>query len=108
MIRLSTLFVGFLIIAIEIVTIDAAFADDWMLRVETSGRTCHVQLKTASPLGADFKGPFPSRPLACAEARNQYDSASTDSTKCWAYGSGTIDGCKKDGVTLPSNSLEKK
>lgn len=79
-----------------------AMAADWMLRVETSSRVCHVQLKTASPLGQDFKGPFASRKEACQEALNQYDSSASDQGKCWTYGGGTISGCKSDGINLPS------
>jgi hypothetical protein len=78
-----------------------AHADDWMLRVETSSRVCHVQLKTASPLGADLKGHFSSRKRACQEAINQYDDSGSDQKRCWRYGGGTISGCKSDGITLP-------
>jgi hypothetical protein len=46
---------------------------DWMLRVQTMGRVCHVQLTTAAPIGADFKGPFSTRKGACQEAAVQYD-----------------------------------
>jgi hypothetical protein len=76
-------------------------ADEWMLRVETSGRVCHVQPTTAAPLGKDLKGPFSTRKAACAEAKNQYDDSSSDPTKCWTYGQGTIDVCKKEGIDLP-------
>jgi hypothetical protein len=85
-----------------------AKADDWMFRVQTMGRICHVQIKTASPLGEDFKGPFPSRKLACQEAANQYNSTLSDQSKCWIYGSGTVTGCKKDGITLPPRSARSK
>jgi hypothetical protein len=78
-----------------------AAAADWMLRVETSSRACHVQLRTAAPLGRDFKGPFPSRQAACAEASNQYDSTLSNQGKCWTYGGGTIDGCGQEHITLP-------
>jgi hypothetical protein len=80
---------------------DHARADDWMLRVETSSRVCHVQLVTASPLGADLKGPFSSRKDACTEASNQYDSTLSDTSKCWTYGHGTIDWCSSENVNLP-------
>lgn len=79
----------------------AAFAEEWMLRVETSSRACHVQLKTASKLGEDFKGPFASRKDACKEAAAQYDGTKEDMTKCGTYGEGTIKGCAKDKVSLP-------
>jgi hypothetical protein len=81
-----------------------AVANDWMLRVETSSRVCHVQLKTAVPLGADFKGPFPDRKSTCTEASNQYDNTLSNQGKCWTYGQGAIDGCKKDGISLPPKS----
>jgi hypothetical protein len=74
-----------------------AHADDWMLRVQTMRRTCHVQLKIASPFGQDFKGPFQLGKAACQEASNQYDDSATDQQKCW-----TVKGCMKDGVNLPS------
>jgi len=92
------------LLTLYLVSEASASADEWMLRVETSNRACHVQLKTASPLGQDFKGPFTSRKAACAEASNQYDSTLSDQAKCWTYGQGTVDGCKKDGVSLPPTS----
>jgi hypothetical protein len=85
-----------------------AAAADWMLRVQPSGRICHVQLKTASPIGDDFKGPFRSRKAACQEAANQYDDSLSDQSKCWTYGRGTVTGCKNEGVTLPPKKLGKK
>jgi hypothetical protein len=88
-------------VAASVFSTSYAIAADWMLRVETSSRVCHVQLKTASPLGQDFKGPFSSRKTACGEAANQYDSTLSDQSKCWTYGNGTVDGCKQDGVVLP-------
>lgn len=78
-----------------------ASAEEWMLRVEVSSRVCHVQLKTASKVGDDFKGPFAKRKGACEEAAAQFDSTSVDMTKCGSYGGGTIKGCAKDNVTLP-------
>ena len=77
-----------------------AMADDWMLRVETSSRVCHVQLATASRLGADLSGPFSSRRDACVDAQNKYDSSLSDTSKCWDYGRGTVSWCSEDGVTL--------
>jgi hypothetical protein len=88
-------------IALSISSICVAFADDWMLRVQTTSRVCHVQLKTAAPLGQDLKGPFASRKAACNEANNQYDDTLSDQSKCWTFGQGTRDGCKSDGVVLP-------
>jgi hypothetical protein len=84
-----------------------ASAADWMLRVQTMGRICHVQLKTASPLGEDFKGPFSSRKAACQEGANQYDESLSDTSKCWEYGGGTVSGCKTDGITLPPKRSTK-
>jgi hypothetical protein len=81
-----------------------AKADDWMLRVQTMGRVCHVQLKTAAPLGEDFKGPFPSRKAACQEAANQHDSSLSDQSKCWTYGSGTVTGLQ-EGWNYASTNL---
>lgn len=79
-------------------------ADQWMVRRETSSGTCHVQIKTASPLGADLAGPFNSRKDACQKAKDLYDSDATDPNKCSGYGQGAIDGCKKDGVLLPGET----
>jgi hypothetical protein len=78
-------------------------ADQWMIRRESSGGTCHVQKKTASPLGADLSGPFDTRRDACVKAKDLYDPDSTDPNKCFAYGQGTIDGCKKEAVPLPGS-----
>lgn len=88
-----------LICLIVAMSASAANADDWMLRVQGLARVCHVQLKTASPLGSDLKGPFPTRKATCVEAKNQYDPGSSDQTKCWSYG--TVAACKADGVDLP-------
>lgn len=85
-----------------------ANAADWMLRVQTTSRVCHVQLKTAAPLGEDFKGPFASRKEACQEAANQYDDSASDPSKCWTYGGGTVSGCRADGITLPPTRSRRK
>lgn len=76
-------------------------ADQWMVRRETSSGTCHVQIKTASPLGADLAGPFDTRKDACIKAKDLFDPDATDPNKCFTYGQGTIDGCKKEAVVLP-------
>lgn len=76
-------------------------ADQWMVRRESSSGTCHVQIKTASPLGADLAGPFDTRKDACLKAKDLYDPGATESGKCFTYGQGTIDGCKKEAVPLP-------
>jgi hypothetical protein len=79
----------------------SAHAAEWMLRVETSGRVCHVQEKTAASLGNDLDGPFSSRAAACKAAAKAYDSSMSDAKKCWTYGRGTVQGCESDGTTLP-------
>ena len=83
-------------------------ADQWMLRRESSGGACHVQIKTASPLGADLAGPFDTRKNACIKAKNLYDPEATDPSKCFTYGQGTIDGCKKEAVPLPGTRSSKR
>jgi hypothetical protein len=96
------------ILALTVSTTDQSRAADWMLRVQTMSRVCHVQLSTASPIGEDFKGPFSSRKKACEEAANQYDETASDQSKCWTYGGGTVSGCKSDGITLPPRKQHKK
>lgn len=76
-------------------------ADQWMVRRESSSGVCHVQIKTASPLGADLAGPFDTRKDACLKAKDLYDPNATDSSRCFTYGQGSIDGCKKEAVPLP-------
>jgi hypothetical protein len=78
-----------------------AQAEDWMVRRETSSGVCHVQSKTASPLGPDLSGPFESRKAACQDAANLYEAASGDPQKCSSYGGGTVTGCLIDGIGLP-------
>ncbi len=90
-----------LIVSALICACSSAKADDWMVRVQDGSRTCHVQRKTASPMGSDLKGPFPSRLKACQTASDLYDGSLTDQTKCYTYGGGTVDGCKSDGIKLP-------
>lgn len=75
--------------------------DEWMVRRQTTSGICHVQLKTASPLGSDLAGPFSTRKDACEKASELYDSSGTDSSKCSGYGSGTASACKNDGIKLP-------
>jgi hypothetical protein len=78
-----------------------AYAEDWMLRVQAMSRTCHVQPKTtASPLGDDLKGPFPSRKAACQEAVNLENDDRSDQSKCWSFGGSTISACKPEGIVL--------
>jgi hypothetical protein len=78
-----------------------AKAEDWMLRQEKSSGACHVQLTTASPLGADLSGPWPTRKAACQDAAQRYEPASGDPQKCGTYGAGTVTGCLADGIVLP-------
>ncbi len=89
------------LLAVVGISIPLFGADQWMLRRETSGGECHVQKKTASPLGADLAGPFDTRKDACLKAKDLYDPDATDPSKCSTYGNGTVDGCKNDGVPLP-------
>ena len=77
-----------------------AYAEDWMLRVQAPSRTCHVQPKTASPLGDDLKGPFPSRKAACQEAVNLENDDRSDQSKCWSFGGSTVSACKPEGIVL--------
>jgi hypothetical protein len=63
--------------------------------------TRHVQLKTATPLGADLSGLNPSRKIACQTAKSLYESDGTDSRKCSAYGSGINAACKSEEQPLP-------
>lgn len=76
-------------------------ADEWMVRRQTTSGICHVQRKTASPLGADLAGPFATKKDACRRASELYDSSGTDTRKCSGYGSGTVSACESDGVKLP-------
>jgi hypothetical protein len=78
----------------------ALAADEWVIRVVTTSRVCHVQLKTAASLGADFKTGFKTRKDACQEAKNQYDKDLSNPAKCWTYGGGTVSACGADGITL--------
>ena len=87
--------------ALSVILSHSASASEWMVRVQTSSRICHVQLKTASPLGTDIGGPFSSRKEACQGAADTYNSSMSDQSKCWSYGGGTVDACKRDGVDLP-------
>lgn len=90
-----------LVFGVMLISTENSQAVDWMLRVETSNRACHVQLKTAAPIGEDFKGPFSSRKRACQEAASQYDRTLSDQSKCWTYGRGTVSGCGDEEITLP-------
>jgi len=74
---------------------------DWMVRRQTMGGICHVQMKTASPIGSDLSGPHSTRKIACTSAKQLYDSSGTDSKRCAEYGNGTVSSCKQDGVSLP-------
>jgi hypothetical protein len=96
-------FALFLLAAFGVAPMSSAYgqAADWMVRREPSSGACHVQLRTAAPLGADLSGPFPSRRSACLDAANRYEAATTDPQKCGTYGGGTVSGCNLDGVTLP-------
>lgn len=79
----------------------AAAENDWVLRRQTMSNVCHVQLKTAAPLGKTLVGSYPLRIVACQAALDLYDKNLEDTSKCWSYGGGTVAGCSKDGITLP-------
>jgi len=83
-------------------------ADQWMVRRESSSGACHVQVKTASPLGADLAGPFDARKDACLKSKDLFDPDATDPSKCFTYGQGTVDGCKKEGVILPGTKTSPR
>jgi hypothetical protein len=72
---------------------------DWALRRQDSG-VCHVQLRTASPLGSTL-GLYDTRKEACKDALDRYEAATTSDDKCGTYGGGTVDACKKEGIDLP-------
>ena len=97
--KLKLVLVGCSIVMLEIPAI--AHSEDWVVRKENSNAICHVQKKTAAPLGSDYHGPFPTRQAACQDAKSSYDDTLTDKSKCMGYGGGTVDGCKIDGVSLP-------
>jgi hypothetical protein len=82
--------------------LDAALADDWMVRRQTTSGVCHVQTTTVRPtLGNDLAGPYKNRKDACTKAKDLYDSSATDSKKCASYGGGTVEACSKENVSLP-------
>jgi len=58
--------------------------DTYCVRRQSSSKTCVIQKTTASPIGADFKGPFPSRADANAAMCRSFDPSMQDETKCWA------------------------
>jgi hypothetical protein len=84
-----------------LLTLNAARADDWVLRADTSSRACRIQLATAAPIGDQIGSNYSSRVDACNGALGQYDSSMSDTTKCWAYVRQTVDWCSDDGVNLP-------
>lgn len=98
---MNTTFRRFAGIGVLVFAPGLASAADWMVRVQTTSRVCHIQVKTAAPLGVDLLGPFSTRKAACDAAAKAFDSTATDQSKCSAYGGGTEKGCKVDGVTLP-------
>ncbi|HEY1796788.1 MAG TPA: hypothetical protein VGG57_11790 [Stellaceae bacterium] len=95
------LFCGSGVLFAALFTIGTARADDWVLRVDTSSRACRIELATAAAIGLQLAGPFSSRADACNAASKYYDSSMSDTSKCWAYVSQTVDWCSKEGVNLP-------
>lgn len=75
-------------------------ADEWMIRRQTTSGICHIQLKTASPLGSDLAGPFSTKKDACKKAAELYEAASTDPQKCSGFGGGSVSACSKEGVKI--------
>ena len=71
-------------------TVQCTGQSTWCIRRETSSLACHLQLTTASPIGADYLGPFDKKSDAIAAMCAAYDATLTDPSKCW--------------VTLPEGS----
>ena len=73
----------------------------WVLRMETSSNTCHVQAADEAPLSNNLVSSHETRKQACQAAKDKWDSESSDQKGCWGYGPGTINTCKKEGIALP-------
>ena len=76
-------------------------SEEWMVRRQSTSGICHVQLRTASPLGADIAGPFGSQREACKRASDLFDDTGTDQGRCSGYGNGSVSLCSNEGVKLP-------
>jgi len=88
-------------ISISAFVVDTASAEDWYVRRQTTNGACHVQDATVRPaLGNDLVK-CKNRKDACAKAKELYDGTTPDPKKCFSYGGGTVEACKKEGVSLP-------
>jgi hypothetical protein len=89
------------VISISIFVVNGALADDWYVRRQTTNGACHVQDATVRPTLGNDLAKCKSRKEACAKAKDLYDGSAPDPKKCFSYGGGTVDACKKEGVSLP-------
>ena len=78
-------------------------ADKWEFRKQTGSNNCVVQLSTTLPKLGGLISEHETRKDACEAARDRYDKAMEDTTKCWVYGPGTIRGCGSEGIKLPAD-----
>lgn len=82
---------------------DGALAANWIIPRATSSGACHVQLETSRPiLGVPLPGSYPTQKAACLKAKDLNTDDSSDTSKCFAYTQGAVDGCKANGVPLPN------
>ncbi len=88
-------------ISISVFIVNAAFADDWYVRRQTTNGACHVQQATVSPALGNDLAKCKSQKIACIKAKDLYDGSTPDPKKCFSYGGGTVAACKKEGVSLP-------
>ena len=88
-------------ISMSIFLANAAFADDWYVRRQTTNGACHVQEATVRPALGNDLAKCKSQKEACTKAKDLYDGSAPDPKKCFSYGRGTVDACKKEGVSLP-------
>jgi hypothetical protein len=79
----------------------SAAAEKWEFRKQTGSNNCVVQLSTSLPKLGNLISEHETRKAACEAARDRYDKASEDTSKCWVYGPGTITGCAAEGIKLP-------
>ena len=88
-------------ISISIFLVNAAFADDWYVRRQTTNGACHVQEATVRPASGNDLAKCKSQKEACTKAKDLYDGSVPDPKKCFSYGGGTVKACKNEGVSLP-------